>query len=176
MLVRKTSNPMNVNRLSLFTGNNGLESQLEKRCSRLYGDWLKVVAMSLMLLPLSAQAIDELGIYEVDEDVYDDQPGSDEQAWNGTYAVIEGLLDLDNDGVAGETNGDDDADPLLGYEIIDGQVDINDSRAIDKDDDGRFDGLYVVYGKIDTNNDGVSPSFDGGVDAISQPLLPLQVV
>jgi uncharacterized repeat protein (TIGR01451 family) len=130
--------------------------------------WLGVLislALALCILPNSVMAVDELGIYEIDEDAIDDQAAFDDQAWNGTYAIIDGLLDLDNDGVAGETNDDDDSASLLGSEIIEGLVNIDGQGGIDQDDDGTWDGIEVIYGLLDVSGDGVSPSRDRGIDA-----------
>jgi len=86
------------------------------------------------------------------------QNSFDQNNQSFSFQVIDGKLDLNKDGSAG--NADDGT--LLGKTIIDGKVDINGSGTINSADDGAFNGKAVIDGEIDMNGSGTITNADDG--------------
>lgn len=135
------------------------------------GNCFKCLVLVIFLMPASLLAVDQLGLYEIDGNLHNDL-GLDDldncALGSEPYRVIDGVLDLDCDGIAGELLDDSNSD-FRNFKIINGLVDVNDSNGITEDDRGWqiWDGTYSVFaGYIDTNQDNVSPSTtDPGTDA-----------
>jgi hypothetical protein len=80
------------------------------------------------------------------------------------YNVFDGYIDMDNDANATVPDTGDDG-TLLGYTIIDGAIDINNSGTITTADDGFFAGFLVIDGRLDTNRSGTITIADDGTIA-----------
>ncbi|MBK1828347.1 hypothetical protein JIN81_15035 [Haloferula rosea] len=78
------------------------------------------------------------------------------------YDVINGRLDINRSG--GVSNADDGF--FGGFEIIDGYVDISGNGAISGFDDGSFFGFQVINGGIDVSNNGSISGADDLSDAV----------
>jgi hypothetical protein len=83
--------------------------------------------------------------------------------------VIDGYIDIDDDGITSGDTGDD-ATALLGVDVIDGQLDLDGDGTIDTDgsDDGTYCGYTVTNGLLDLNGGGVDSTDDGNLNGIYQ--------
>ena len=72
--------------------------------------------------------------------------------------VIDGLLDINNDGMIDAA----DDGTYLGLTIIDGLIDINRDGNVDAADDGQVNGITVIDGQLDVNNSGSIDTLDDG--------------
>lgn len=77
------------------------------------------------------------------------------------YNIIDGYLDVDNDGVINDT--DDDDALLRDVQVIDGKLDISGNGTIGAEDDGTFAGYAVIDGLIDVNGGGVTTDDDASM-------------
>ena len=78
-------------------------------------------------------------------------------------AIIDGYVDFNRNGVSGLTDTADDGF-FLGYQIIDGKVDVDGGAITTADDiaDGSFDGKNIIDGMVDFNASGTSTTADDG--------------
>ncbi len=108
----------------------------------------------------------ELGISGVTVRLYTDTNGDGKINEPGVD-VIDGLLDLDGNGVINSSDGDDEDFHI--FNVIAGYLDMDGDGSITVDDDGQVGGYYVINGAIDIDGDG---GIDGDDDETTNGVQP----